>query len=261
MPWSKSQQYKKKSFQNVAKLRKYFIKFWCQRLFIATKTFTKEKKKKHTHSGGTLLTSFKLFLAKRSSEKFSEDPLKILFFSEDLRETICKKFKVFHHCVSLAPFLVEHCFRLRALLCEEKSFDCFWPLLHRLFTLWFCHQVDDCEVKYSYCDLVRFQTKLAPTLSFPLLNWLQFEMNYERMIWSFRDRSFFYCFLFLWVWCKDDTAWPRCNVSGAPNRHFLGLQYSCHVQCSWRRFSEVSVREVTMEHGVYIGIGANMLVA
>ena len=46
-----------------------------------------------THSCGTLFTSYKLFLAERSSEKVTS--LKIA-----LRETICKKLKVFHQCVS-----------------------------------------------------------------------------------------------------------------------------------------------------------------
>ena len=49
-----------------------------------------------SHSGGTLQTSYKMFLAKkRSSEKF-DTSLKIAFW----RETFCKKSKAFHHCVS-----------------------------------------------------------------------------------------------------------------------------------------------------------------
>ena len=94
-------------------------------------SFENKWKKICTHSGGTFFnflqivsrkrssekltnfTSYKLFLAKRSSEKLTS--LKIA-----LRETICKKLKVFHHCVSLALFfLVEHCFRSGTLLCGK----------------------------------------------------------------------------------------------------------------------------------------------
>ena len=52
-----------------------------------------------THSGGTLLTSYKMFLAKRSSEK-------LLLWRSLLRETFCKKLKrvpplcIFYDCPS-----------------------------------------------------------------------------------------------------------------------------------------------------------------
>ena len=53
-----------------------------------------------TESTGTVLTPSQM------SEIAGHVLLKIA-----LQETICKKFNVFHHCVSLAPH-VEHCFRL-----------------------------------------------------------------------------------------------------------------------------------------------------
>ena len=65
----------------------------------------------------TLVEHFKLLTNCFSQSDLQRSSVKIA-----LRETICKKSKMFHHCVSLAPH-VEHSSRLGTSLCQAPKSD------------------------------------------------------------------------------------------------------------------------------------------